>query len=149
MNIPLQCQHVVLTQCCRNVLCVFLSILCPWQVLIAPEGVVPVLQFLKDHHNAQFAVVSDITAMDVPSRHYRFEVGKGQTASVHCPHTPHATHRAETTAVSPRRIRQAISLAQGFPFSRDRVAITLCAGELFISGRDLCVNTERFYPCCS
>ena len=44
-----------------------------YQVLIAPEGVVPVLQFLKDHHNAQFAVVSDITAMDVPSRHYRFE----------------------------------------------------------------------------
>ena len=45
------------------------------QVLIAPEGVVPVLQFLKDHHNAQFVSVSDITAIDVPSRHYRFEVG--------------------------------------------------------------------------
>ena len=46
------------------------------QVLIAPEGVVPVLQFLKDHHNAQFVNVADITALDVPSRHYRFEVGK-------------------------------------------------------------------------
>ncbi|XP_043237344.1 NADH dehydrogenase [ubiquinone] iron-sulfur protein 3, mitochondrial-like [Amphibalanus amphitrite] len=44
------------------------------EILIAPEGVVPVLQFLKDHHNAQFAVVSDITAIDVPSRHYRFEL---------------------------------------------------------------------------
>lgn len=44
------------------------------EVLIAPEGVVPVLQFLKDHHNAQFAVISDITALDVPSRHYRFEL---------------------------------------------------------------------------
>lgn len=44
------------------------------EVLIAPEGVVPVLQFLKDHHNAQFAVVSDITALDVPARHYRFEL---------------------------------------------------------------------------
>ena len=44
------------------------------QVLIAPEGVVPVLQFLKDHHNAQFVSVSDITAIDVPSRHCRFEV---------------------------------------------------------------------------
>lgn len=44
------------------------------EVLIAPEGVLPVLQFLKDHHNAQFASLSDITAVDVPSRKYRFEV---------------------------------------------------------------------------
>ncbi|XP_037075950.1 NADH dehydrogenase [ubiquinone] iron-sulfur protein 3, mitochondrial-like [Pollicipes pollicipes] len=44
------------------------------EVLIAPEGVVPVLQFLKDHHNAQFVNLADICGMDVPSRHYRFEV---------------------------------------------------------------------------
>lgn len=44
------------------------------EVLIAPEGVLPVLQFLKDHHNAQFANLTDITAIDVPSRQYRFEV---------------------------------------------------------------------------
>lgn len=44
------------------------------EVLIAPEGVVPVLQFLKDHHNAQFASLADICGMDVPSRHYRFEI---------------------------------------------------------------------------
>jgi len=44
------------------------------EVLIAPEGIVPVLQFLKDHHNAQFVNVCDITAIDVPSRHYRFEL---------------------------------------------------------------------------
>ena len=45
------------------------------EILIAPEGIVPVLQFLKDHHNCQFANVSDIGAMDVPSRGNRFEVG--------------------------------------------------------------------------
>ncbi|KAK7789939.1 hypothetical protein R5R35_000721 [Gryllus longicercus] len=44
------------------------------EVLIAPEGVVPVLQFLKDHHNAQFTNLIDIAGMDVPSREYRFEV---------------------------------------------------------------------------
>lgn len=44
------------------------------ELLIAPEGISPVLQFLKDHHNAQFANLVDIAGMDVPSRQYRFEV---------------------------------------------------------------------------
>ena len=47
------------------------------ELLIVPEGVLPVLQFLKDHHNAQFANITDITALDVPSREYRFEVSRG------------------------------------------------------------------------
>lgn len=44
------------------------------ELLIAPEGIIPVLQFLKDNHNSQFSNLSDITAIDVPSRQYRFEV---------------------------------------------------------------------------
>jgi NADH dehydrogenase (ubiquinone) Fe-S protein 3 len=44
------------------------------EVLIAPEGVLPVLQFLKDHHQAQFENLVDIAGMDVPSRPNRFEV---------------------------------------------------------------------------
>ncbi|XP_030753431.1 NADH dehydrogenase [ubiquinone] iron-sulfur protein 3, mitochondrial-like [Sitophilus oryzae] len=44
------------------------------ELLIVPEGVVPVLQFLKDHHNSQFTNLTDIAGMDVPSRPYRFEV---------------------------------------------------------------------------
>lgn len=44
------------------------------EILIAPEGIIPVLQFLKDHHNCQFSNLSDIAGMDVPSRPYRFEV---------------------------------------------------------------------------
>lgn len=44
------------------------------EVLVAPEGVIPILQFLKDHHTAQFANLVDIAGMDVPSRKYRFEV---------------------------------------------------------------------------
>ena len=44
------------------------------EILVAPEGVVPVLSFLKSHHNAQFGNVADICALDVPTREYRFEV---------------------------------------------------------------------------
>ena len=43
------------------------------EVLIAPEGVSTVMNFLKNHHNAQFASIADITAIDVPTREYRFE----------------------------------------------------------------------------
>jgi len=44
------------------------------ELLIHPDGVVPVLTFLRDHHNAQFRQLVDITAIDVPTRAYRFEV---------------------------------------------------------------------------
>lgn len=38
------------------------------ELLIVPDGILPVLQFLKDHHNSQFSNLSDIAGMDVPSR---------------------------------------------------------------------------------
>ena len=44
------------------------------EILIAPDGTVPVMQFLKDNHNCQFTNLSDIAGMDVPSRPFRFEV---------------------------------------------------------------------------
>ena len=44
------------------------------EVLIAPEGVVPVIQFLKDNHSSQFTNLIDICGVDVPTRQYRFEV---------------------------------------------------------------------------
>jgi len=44
------------------------------EVLIAPEGVLPVISFLKNHHNGQFGSLSDMTAIDVPTRDYRFEI---------------------------------------------------------------------------
>lgn len=44
------------------------------EVLIHPDGVLPVLSFLKNHTNAQFTCVSDICGLDVPTRQYRFEV---------------------------------------------------------------------------
>lgn len=42
--------------------------------MIHPEGVIPVLTFLRDHTNAQFRNMIDLTAVDVPTRQYRFEV---------------------------------------------------------------------------
>ncbi|XP_041375903.1 NADH dehydrogenase [ubiquinone] iron-sulfur protein 3, mitochondrial-like [Gigantopelta aegis] len=44
------------------------------EILIHPEGVVPVITFLKDHTNAQFTCLADLCGMDVPSRTYRFEI---------------------------------------------------------------------------
>lgn len=44
------------------------------EIMISPEGVVPVLQFLKCHHNAQFSVLTDIAGVDFPNRQYRFEI---------------------------------------------------------------------------
>jgi len=44
------------------------------EILIAPAGVVPVLSFLKNHHNCQFGSLVDIAGVDMPTRKFRFEV---------------------------------------------------------------------------
>uniref|UniRef100_A0A3B5KZQ9 Uncharacterized protein n=1 Tax=Xiphophorus couchianus TaxID=32473 RepID=A0A3B5KZQ9_9TELE len=38
------------------------------EVMIHPDGVLPVLTFLRDHTNAQFRNMIDLTAVDIPSR---------------------------------------------------------------------------------
>ena len=43
-------------------------------IYIHPDGVIPMLTFLKDHTNAQFSVVTDILGVDVPTRENRFQV---------------------------------------------------------------------------
>ncbi|KAI9843439.1 MAG: NADH-ubiquinone oxidoreductase 30.4 kDa subunit, mitochondrial [Thelocarpon superellum] len=43
-------------------------------IYIAPSGVIPVMSFLKYHTAAEFTQVSDITAVDYPTRDQRFEV---------------------------------------------------------------------------
>ncbi|KAG0726991.1 NADH dehydrogenase [ubiquinone] iron-sulfur protein 3, mitochondrial [Chionoecetes opilio] len=44
------------------------------EVLIAPEGVVPVITFLKDHTNSQFTSLADLCGVDFPTRICRFEI---------------------------------------------------------------------------
>ena len=44
------------------------------ELLIAPEGIIPVLTFLKDHTNAQYKSMADLTAVDKLGKPYRFEV---------------------------------------------------------------------------
>ncbi|XP_062610961.1 NADH dehydrogenase [ubiquinone] iron-sulfur protein 3, mitochondrial-like isoform X1 [Saccostrea cucullata] len=44
------------------------------EILIHPEGIVPTLSFLKDHHNSQFTNIVDIACVDVPTRANRFEI---------------------------------------------------------------------------
>ncbi|MEE6499205.1 hypothetical protein FKM82_003355 [Ascaphus truei] len=44
------------------------------EVMIHPDGILPVLTFLRDHTNAQFKSLADLTAVDVPTRENRFEI---------------------------------------------------------------------------
>ena len=44
------------------------------QVMIDPEGLIPVMTFLRDHTNAQFKSLIDIAGVDIPTRVNRFEV---------------------------------------------------------------------------
>ena len=44
------------------------------EVAIHPDGIIPVLMFLRDNHNCQFSQLIDITALDIPTKVYRFEV---------------------------------------------------------------------------
>ena len=53
------------------------------EILICPEGVIPILTFLRDHTNAQFKQLMDMTAVDWPSKPYRFEVGRLQYIIFH------------------------------------------------------------------
>ena len=44
------------------------------ELLIHPEGVVPVMSFLKENQRTQFHSFMDVTAIDVLTRAFRFEV---------------------------------------------------------------------------
>ncbi|XP_069888441.1 NADH dehydrogenase [ubiquinone] iron-sulfur protein 3, mitochondrial [Dipodomys merriami] len=44
------------------------------EICIHPDGIIPVLTFLRDHTNAQFKSLSDLTAVDIPTRQNRFEI---------------------------------------------------------------------------
>jgi len=43
-------------------------------LMCAPSAIPPVIEFLRDHTNAQFKGVMDITGVDYPARANRFEV---------------------------------------------------------------------------
>lgn len=51
-----------------------LKLIHPSQIYISPDGVLPVFSFLKYHTAAEFTQISDITAVDYPTRDQRFEV---------------------------------------------------------------------------
>jgi NADH dehydrogenase (ubiquinone) Fe-S protein 3 len=44
------------------------------EVMISPEGILPVIAFLKDNHLSQFVNLTDIAGVDFPTRQYRFEI---------------------------------------------------------------------------
>ena len=44
------------------------------ELLIHPDGIIPVLSFLRDNQNSQYCQLMDVTALDVPTKMYRFEL---------------------------------------------------------------------------
>lgn len=64
--------------CCLSlpVPCLQVSCFNELEICIHPDGVIPVLTFLRDHTNAQFKSLADLTAVDIPTRQNRFEVSK-------------------------------------------------------------------------
>ncbi|CAK9823279.1 NADH dehydrogenase [ubiquinone] iron-sulfur protein 3, mitochondrial [Anthophora retusa] len=44
------------------------------EIMICPEGLIPTMKFLRNHHKTRFTSLSDMTALDVPSRLHRFEL---------------------------------------------------------------------------
>ncbi|KAM4722315.1 NADH dehydrogenase [ubiquinone] iron-sulfur protein 3, mitochondrial [Rhinophrynus dorsalis] len=44
------------------------------EIMIHPDGILPVLTFLRDHTNAQFKSLADLTAVDIPAKENRFEI---------------------------------------------------------------------------
>jgi len=44
------------------------------EIMVHPEGILPIMSFLKDHTPGQFLNIVDIAAMDVPTRQCRFEL---------------------------------------------------------------------------
>ena len=69
-------------------------------IYIHPDGIIPTILFLRDHHNAQFLNVTDITAVDIPSRPYRFEVCLKYAAVCSSFHTAFTLARHENDKIS-------------------------------------------------
>jgi len=44
------------------------------EVMIHPDGIIPIMSFLKNHTNAQYLNIVDIACVDVPTRQNRFEI---------------------------------------------------------------------------
>ena len=50
----------------------------------APSAIIPVITFLRDHHQCQYKSVMDVTAVDVPTRSQRFEASLLRSIAITC-----------------------------------------------------------------
>lgn len=68
-------------------------------IFIPPSAVLPVFNFLKYHTAAEYKFVADITAVDFPSRKYRFEVVYNLLSVRHNSRIRVKTYASETSPV--------------------------------------------------
>lgn len=69
------------------------------EILIHPEGVVPVMSFLRENHRTQFHSFVNVTAMDVPARQYRFELSYNLLSLTYNNRVRVLTYADELTAI--------------------------------------------------
>ena len=75
LNSPLHQYGQYLTTCLPKFIQQFSVYKDELTIYIVPSSVLPVLTFLRDHTQCQYKAVMDITAVDYPTRNFRFEVG--------------------------------------------------------------------------
>jgi Respiratory-chain NADH dehydrogenase, 30 Kd subunit len=68
-------------------------------LMVAPSAIPPVLEFLRDHTNAQFKGVMDIAGVDYPTRANRFEVVYNMLSTRHNARIRVKTYADEVTPV--------------------------------------------------
>lgn len=74
LQAPLHQYGAYLTSCLPKFIQQYSVVKDELTLYISPEGVIPVLTFLRDHTNCQYKAVMDIAGVDFPSRSKRFEV---------------------------------------------------------------------------
>jgi len=71
---PLHSYGSYLTQCLPKFIQQFSVLRDELTLYVAPSALVPVLTFLRDHSQCQYAALMDISGADYPTRNQRFEV---------------------------------------------------------------------------
>jgi len=71
---PLHSYGSYLTQCLPKFIQQFSVLRDELTLYVAPSAVVPVLTFLRDHSQSQYAALMDVSGADYPTRSQRFEV---------------------------------------------------------------------------
>ncbi|CAD6583555.1 MAG: Putative NADH-ubiquinone oxidoreductase 30.4 kDa subunit, mitochondrial [Tremellales sp. Tagirdzhanova-0007] len=99
LNSPLHQYGQYLTTCLPKFIQQFSVYKDELTIYIVPSSVLPVLTFLRDHTQCQYKAVMDITAVDYPTRNFRFEIVYNLLSVAHQSRIRVKTYTDEVTPV--------------------------------------------------